>query len=68
MTDRYYALTVTLDRDIRDDDALPIIEAIKMIKCVRDVKPLISEPTIYIAQERAKIEIKEKIWGLLKND
>jgi len=28
MTDRYYALTVLLDEDIRDDDAEAIINAI----------------------------------------
>jgi hypothetical protein len=65
MTDRYYALTVILEKDMRDDDTEKIIEAIKMIKGVLDVKPLISDPTTWMAQERAKRELGEKLWNVL---
>lgn len=34
MTDRVFALTVTLSDGIRDDDAQPIIDAIGMIRGV----------------------------------
>jgi hypothetical protein len=34
MTDRYNSLTVVLDRDIREDDAEHILNAIRMIKGV----------------------------------
>ena len=37
MTDRLNALTVSLDRDIRDDDAEVIINAIKAIRGVNGV-------------------------------
>ena len=37
MTDRFHSLTVVLEREIRDDDAEPIIAAIKMIKGVAEV-------------------------------
>lgn len=39
MTDRFHAFTVVLDRDIREDDAEPIVAAIKMIKGVQSVEP-----------------------------
>lgn len=61
MTDRYYALTVILKKDTRSDDAEPIIEAIKMIRGVEDVQPLLSDPVSYMAQERAKSQFRDKI-------
>jgi len=65
MTDRFYALTVLLEKDIRSDDAEPLIEAIKMIKCVQDVKPHISDAETWMAEERARRELGEKIWNVL---
>lgn len=38
MTDRIRTLLVTLDHDFRDDDVQVIVDAIKMIKCVSNVK------------------------------
>lgn len=38
MTDRVRTLTVTLDRDMRDDDVQAVVEAIRMVKCVGDVQ------------------------------
>ena len=39
-----------------------MIEAIQMIKGVQDVKPLISNPDIWMAEERAKRELSKKLW------
>jgi len=66
MTDRFYALTVALEKDTRDDDAERIIHAIKMIKGVLDVKGNISNPDVWMSEERAKQELKIKIYNLLK--
>lgn len=65
MTDRYYALTVILEKDMRDDDAENIIEAIKMIKGVLKVKPSIANPDTWMAEERARRELGEKLWAVL---
>jgi hypothetical protein len=67
MTDRYYALTVVLETDLRSDDAVPVIEAIKMIRGVLDVKPLVTNAEIYMAQERARRELINKIFEVLKD-
>jgi hypothetical protein len=40
MTDRYMALTVVLERDLRDDDAAALITALKQLKGVIDVRPV----------------------------
>ncbi len=65
MTDRFYALTVILEKDIRDDDAEPMINAIKMIKGVQDVQPHIADPSVWMAQERARRDLGEKLWHVL---
>ena len=67
MTDRYYALTVVLDHDIRDDDAEPLIAAIKMIKGVAQVTPHVANLEIHFAQTRARQELVDKLWEVLKD-
>lgn len=61
MTDRYNALTVVLDRDVRSDDAESIISAIKMVKGVASVTPNVVDMTDHIAFVRAQSEIGRKI-------
>ena len=65
MTDRYYALTVILEKDFRDDDAEPILNAIRMIKGVQDVKGLVSNPETYMAEERARVELGKKLLNVV---
>lgn len=65
MTDTYYALTVILERDIRSDDAQQIIDAIRMIKFVLDVKGNVSSPETYMAQARERREIGERLFKIL---
>jgi len=65
MTNRYYALTVVLDKDMRSDDAESIINAIKMIKHVLKVKGNIANPDIWMAQVRAKQELVQKLFKVL---
>jgi len=65
MTDRYFALTVSLDENIRGDDAESIINAIRMIKGVLAVEPLVANPETWAAYQRAKSELAEKLWEAL---
>jgi hypothetical protein len=61
MTDRLNGVTVIFNRDIRDDDAGPVIKAIKMIKGVATVKPVIVDSSAFNASWRAKQELIEKL-------
>lgn len=61
MTDRFFALTVILNKDIREDDAEAIIQAIQMIKGVGKVQPHISSPEFITAEFRAQNELRDKI-------
>lgn len=65
MTDRFFALTVLLDQDIREDDAEPIIAAIQMIKHVQKVEPHITDAGNWAAEERARRELGQKLWEVL---
>ena len=67
MTDRIQSMTVTLDRDYRDDDAEIIRMAIQMIRGVAHVdfgKPV--DPSDHFARQRALMELKDKMVDILK--
>lgn len=42
VTDRYEGFIVALDKDIREDDAEQVINAIKMVRGVLAVEPLVA--------------------------
>lgn len=68
MTDRYYALTVVLEKDIRSDDAKQIMDAIRMIKYVLDVKGNVATPETWMAEARTRRELGEKLFKILHTD
>jgi hypothetical protein len=52
MTDRYEGFIVVLERDIREDAAEPIMDAIRLLKGVIDVKPVVPDIDSCIAATR----------------
>ena len=65
MTDRIFAYTVTLEQEIREDDAESITHAINMIKGVADVVPHVSSLELHFATEKARRELAEALWDVL---
>lgn len=65
MTDRFFSLTVALEKDIREDDAEHIIKAISMIKGVLEVKGNVSDFSTWTAQERVRREFGNELWKIL---
>lgn len=65
MTDRYFALTVLLDEDTREDDAKYIIDAIKMIRGVKAVEPHVSNLDVWAGETRARMRLAEELWDVL---
>lgn len=65
MTDRYNALTVVLEQDIRSDDAEALIEAITCLRGVLKVTPRVANPDEHIAEMRVRQELGEKLWQVL---
>jgi hypothetical protein len=67
MTDRHSGYVVTLEKDIREDDAESIINAIRMIKGVSSVAPVIASHEEMIFTARRDRLWKEKLTNLVIN-
>lgn len=65
MTDRHAAYIVTLDEDIREDDAEAIINALRMVKHVIGVEPVVASFEQRIAERRVSDEWRKRIYGML---
>ncbi len=65
MTDRLKGCTVVFDRSIREDDAVTILDAIRMVKGVLEVKPSVDTSEDWMIRERARRELGEQILGIL---
>lgn len=65
MTDRFHTLTVVLEDNVRDDDAASLIEAIKHMRGVIAVDGVVADYDSYMAEARAKDELRRKIWEVL---
>jgi hypothetical protein len=65
MSDRYNYLTVILEQDLKDEDAEPLIEAIKQFRGVLSVTPNVSDMTALLAEERVRNELAGKLWRVL---
>lgn len=68
MTDRIYALTVILEKDIREDDIEFTINAIRMIKGVLSVDSLVSDIVNYAAEVRIRRELGDKLRKILEEE
>lgn len=65
LTDRHSAYIVVLENEIRDDDAKATVAALKQIKGVLGVEPVINSPDVHIAEMRARTVIRAKLWDAL---
>ena len=65
MTDRFNSLTVVLDRDIREDDAEALLNAIRQLRGVLSVTGNVSDVGSHIAEERVRRELGDKLWEVL---
>ena len=65
MTDRHAGYIVTLENDIREDDAEYIINALLMVKGVISVRPIVSDVELMVAKDRVDLQWREKLHQLL---
>jgi hypothetical protein len=68
MTDRYNALTVVFEKDIRSDDAEAIINAIRCLRGVATVTPNVADMASHIALMQARSELRDKLADVLFKD
>jgi hypothetical protein len=67
MTDRHAGYIVTLEKDLREDDAEYTLNALRMVKGVLSVKPVVSNIEVHMAEDRAKHHLLGKIYEFLKD-
>lgn len=68
MTDRLKGVIVTFDNDIREDDAEAVLNAIRMVRGVLSVKPVVSSSEQHMAEERVRRELGEKLLKVIYPD
>jgi hypothetical protein len=62
MTDRHAAYIVTLAEDIREDDAEATLNALRMVRGVADVQPVIADVgSALTANVRLKSELSDSL-------
>ena len=61
MTDRYNALTVVLEKGMRDDDAKVLMDAIRQMKGVLEVEGNVSDISSITAYHRVRSEMLQKL-------
>lgn len=65
MTDRIHALTVVLERDIRDDDLEGLVSAIKHLRGVGSVEQHVADLIDHSARNRVRHELQADAWRVL---
>lgn len=66
MTDRHIGYIVALDHSKREDDSEFVINAIRMIRGVISVTPVVDDVDFAIAEQKADRLWRDKIYALLK--
>lgn len=56
MTDRHAGYIVILDRDLREDDAEAVIAALRMVKGVSRVTPVVADAVPFIYTTRRDLQ------------
>jgi len=65
MTEKLKAVIVTFEKNIRVDDAEPIMKAIEHIKGVLTVKPIGANIDQDIAEDRVRLDLGRKLMAVL---
>lgn len=68
MTDRHSGYVVALDANMREDNAQAVLDAIRMIKGVISVRPLVADPMAEIHAARTRRELTMKILDLIQSE
>lgn len=68
MTDRFKGFLVTLDNEIREDDAQEIINALNMVKGVLKVKPYVNGHEDWMMYEKGIMDTKADLVKWIRKD
>ncbi len=67
MTDSHAGYLVVLDENLREDDSQAVLAALRLIKGVIAVTPVVGTSEVTIAQERVDREWRDTLWGLVRS-
>lgn len=68
MSDRIKALTVVLEQDLRQEDAEPLMAAIRQMRHVTEVSAEVADQDLYVATTRVRRELGEKLLKIVYPD
>lgn len=68
MSSRYFGLNVFLEKPVVLEEVAAIIAAIRLIKGVSSVQPLLAHPEMFWAKERARSELSQAMMDALNRD
>lgn len=68
MSDSYTSFTVCLKNDMKGEAAEKLMDAIKLLHNVLDVKSNVADYSDYVAQERALDKLRHKLKNVLWPD
>ena len=68
MSDRHVAYTVVLEHELKDEDSERVIEAIRMLRGVADVVPVVADPGFYVARQQARHNLQRILFKALKDE
>jgi hypothetical protein len=66
MTERYAALTIILEQNMRDDDTESLITAIRQLRGVLDVQPVPASLELLIAESRVRRDLITRLYAVLE--
>lgn len=66
MTDRLRGFVVTLDRDLREDDAEATLNAIRQVRGVIDVSPVVADYNSLMAYARVRGEVADRLIAFVR--
>ena len=66
--DQHSGYVVTLNTEVREDDSQEIMRAIKLLKGVLSVDPLVADPTHFVTKRVIMSELRDKIARVLFDD
>ena len=65
MSDKHHGYVVTLDTPLHEEASSHVIDAIRLLKGVVSVKPIVGDPGLALAEERARADLRERLWRAL---
>lgn len=65
MTDRHAGYIVTLAQNTREDDAEAVITALRMVKGVLSVEPVVADIQYHLAVQRVNREWTDRLYAMI---